>query len=304
MSPLHRVLLDTDIGTDVDDLMALALILGSPEIELVGVTTVYGDTRLRAQLTARVLATAGRSVPIHAGESATLSGREVWWAGHEGVLHADLDDEHYESDDAVQFLVDTVLSAPGEIDLIAIGPLTNVARAIAAHPSFAGSLRHLWVMGGAFTSEEPEHNFRSDAAAARIVFAAGIPTTVTGLEVTRQIHIGSAELTRIAESGRLGRIVQSEIEQWWRFWNEEWNVPHDPVTVLTLTRPRMFRFSEYGVVAIDGGDEDGVSRFLPGQDGRTRITVGLDAPATALAIVDGIVAGSGSDAETAAGRSA
>ena len=61
MSALHRVILDTDIGTDVDDLMALGLILGSPDIDLVGVTTVYGDTRLRAQLTTRVLQAAGRT---------------------------------------------------------------------------------------------------------------------------------------------------------------------------------------------------------------------------------------------------
>jgi purine nucleosidase len=292
MSALHRVILDTDIGTDVDDLMALGLILGSPDIDLVGVTTVYGDTRLRAQLTTRVLQAAGRTIPVHAGASSTWSGRDVWWAGHEGVLHENLDDEQYESDNAIRFLVDTVLASPGEIELIAIGPLTNIASAIAADSRFAASVRHLWIMGGAFDTDEAEHNFRSDAVAARVVFGAGIPTTVTGLEVTRRIHIGASELKRIAASGELGRVVQSEVEQWWKFWGTEWNVPHDPVTVLTMTRPDLFLFSEAGTVSIAESGDVGVSRFASGIAGRTRITTGLDAPATSAAIVDGIVAGS------------
>src|SRR3954454_17398340 len=146
MSAHHRVVLDTDIGTDVDDLMALALLLGSPDVDLIGITTVYGDTRLRAQLTTRILSAANRSVPVHAGAGTTLSGREVWWAGHEGALHHDLDTERYDSDEAVRFLVETVLGSPGEIDLIAIGPLTNIAHAIAEDPRFAASVRHLWIM--------------------------------------------------------------------------------------------------------------------------------------------------------------
>ena len=247
-------------------------------------------------MTARILSAANRSVPVHAGARTTLSGREVWWAGHEGALHDDLEKERYDSDEAVRFLVNTVLASPGEIDLIAIGPLTNIAHAIAEDPHFAESVRHLWIMGGAFDSDEAEHNFRSDVVAARAVFAAGIPTTVTGLEVTRQIHIGAPELRRIAGSGELGRLVQSEIEQWWKFWDTEWNVPHDPVTVLTLTQPDLFRFSDAGVVTIADGDEEGVSRFEPGRGGRTRIAIGLDAAATSTAIVDGIVVGSAANA--------
>jgi inosine-uridine nucleoside N-ribohydrolase len=299
MSALHRVILDTDIGTDVDDLMALALILGTPEVDLVGITTVYGDTALRAQLTARILRSVDRNIPIHAGEAATLSGREIWWAGHEGALHDDLGSEPYVSDDAVRFLVETVLASPGAIDVIAIGPLTNIARAIAANDAFAAAVKHLWVMGGAFDTDEAEHNFRSDSTAAAAVFAAGIPTTITALEITRRINIGSNELDRMAGSGELGGIVRSEVEQWWKFWGIEWNVPHDPVTVLTLTQAGLFTFSEPGVVSIALEGTEGVSTFAEGGDGRTRIVTALDADATSLAIVDGIVAASAPAALTA-----
>src|SRR3954447_11669552 len=79
------VLLDTDIGTDVDDLLALALLVGAPEVQLIGVTTVYGDTVLRARMTRLVLdQMERRAVPIGIGARETLTGRPVWWAGHEG----------------------------------------------------------------------------------------------------------------------------------------------------------------------------------------------------------------------------
>lgn len=289
----HKVILDTDIGTDVDDLMALALILGTPSIELLGITTVYGDTRLRAQLTQRIVGTVGREIPIHAGLQTPWSGKEVWWAGHEGALHSDLERERYDSDDAVAYLIDTVCAHPGEVDLIAIGPLTNIAEAIRVESRFSRAVRHLWVMGGAFQSEECEHNFRSDATAAATVFSAGIPTTVTGLEVTRTVEIGAEELASIAASAPLGPIIKDEIEQWWRFWDTVWNVPHDPITVLTLTRPELFAFSPHGTISIDTEVEVGMSRHKPGP-GKTRVSTWVDARAAAEAMVAGMVLGAAS----------
>ncbi|SKB00564.1 purine nucleosidase [Agreia bicolorata] len=291
MTIQHRVILDTDIGSDVDDLMALALLLGTPSVELVGVTTVYGDTALRARLAKRVLRMVGADVPVHAGILLPLSGRDVWWAGHEGALYEGLDSEPYDSDDAVQYLIDEVLAAPGEIDVIAIGPLTNIAAAINAEPRFAGAVRQLWVMGGDFADGTPEHNLQSDSLAAQIVFDSGIPVTITGLEVTRRIDIRKAALDRIEQSGALGSLIRAEIEQWWAFWNEEWNVPHDPITVLTLTDPQLFETSEAGHVVIGRGDSEGCSTYEPGQ-GQTRVVTTLDVEAVTERIVAGIIAGS------------
>lgn len=301
MRAAHHVILDTDVGTDVDDAMALSQLLGLPDVELLGVTTVYGDTLLRARLARRIIGLAGRDVPVYAGRRETRSGREVWWAGHEGKLYADLERENIESADAVGFLVEQVVSSPGEIDVVAIGPLTNIAAAIEADGRFASSVRHLWIMGGAFADDEPEHNLRSDSAAAEIVFAAGIPTTITGLEVTRRIEVRRDQLDRIAAAGELGRLVVAEIEQWWRFWNEEWNVPHDPVTVLTLVEPDLFELSEPGRVTVErGGEGEGRSAFVPG-DGTTRVVRELDTVAVAERIVSAIVtAGLRIDAQASA----
>ncbi|KEP74269.1 hypothetical protein HR12_13795 [Microbacterium sp. SUBG005] len=289
MPATHHVILDTDIGSDVDDLMALALILGTPTLEVVGVTTVYGDTLLRARIVRRAAHLAGRSFPVHAGLGDPLSGREVWWAGHEGALYDHLDAEDIDGTDAVGFLVDTVLTRPGEIDVIAIGPLTNIAAAIERDARFAAAVRHLWVMGGTFADDEREHNFRSDAAAARIVFDAGIPATVTGLDVTRLIDVRAEQVERIRDSGPLGTLIDAEIRQWWAFWNTEWNVPHDPVTVLTLVTPELFDFSPDGRIMIDENPADpGLSRHEVG-GGRTRVTQSLDADAVSTRIVGGII---------------
>lgn len=289
MTHSRQVVLDTDIGTDVDDLMALALLLGTPEVRLLGITTVYGDTRLRARIAKQVLRMTGADVPVHAGETQPLSGRQVWWAGHEGVQYPRLDEESYESDAAIDFLLKTIIDSPGEIDVIAIGPLTNIAQAIAADSRFAPSIGHLWVMGGAFASDEAEHNFLSDDVAARQVLSAGIPTTVSGLEVTRQVSIGATELERIGSSGVLGELLRDEVSQWWRFWGTEWNIPHDPVTVLTMTRPELFTFSDPTAVDIGVRENVGVST-IAARAGSVRVTTDLDPTAVSAHIVSGIVA--------------
>ncbi|QKJ18566.1 nucleoside hydrolase [Microbacterium hominis] len=300
MRAAHRVILDTDIGSDVDDAMALSQLLGHPEVDLIGVTTVYGDTLLRARLARRLGHLAGREIPVHVGRTTPLSGREVWWAGHEGGLYEGLERETVEATDAIDYLVEQVVAHPGEIDVIAIGPLTNIAAAITADARFATAVRHLWIMGGAFTSQEPEHNFRSDTHAAEIVFASGIPMTITGLEATRQVEIRRDELARIGAAGELGAILVAEIEQWWKFWNEEWNVPHDPVAVLTLIEPELFEFSPLGIVTVErDGDAAGRSTFTAG-DGSARVVTGLDGSAVGARIVAAIErAGLGATTEAA-----
>ncbi|WP_040702892.1 nucleoside hydrolase [Nocardiopsis ganjiahuensis] len=306
-SASRAVILDTDIGTDVDDAMALALLLGLPGADLLGVTTVYGDTELRARLARRYGALAARDLRVRAGAGATLSGREVWWAGHEGSLHSGLEKESYEDGSAVEWMVRTAAERPGQVDVLAIGPLTNIALALDADPAFAENVRTLWVMGGSFDgAERTEHNFRSDAVAAARVFGSGIRTVVTGLEVTRRVRVLDTHLRELKVAGPLGAALVADIDQWWKFWDEQWNVPHDPVAVLSLARPELFTLSGPGTVRIElDGEDAGASTFVPdtaqgaaqdtvegtgGAAGRTRLVLDLDAEAVAEEIVRGIVA--------------
>ncbi|MFC9691684.1 nucleoside hydrolase [Kribbella sp. NPDC056951] len=288
---MRQLILDTDIGSDVDDAMALALILGTPSLDLVAIHTVYGDTRLRAQLARRYGALADRDLTVVAGTAEPLSGRKVWWAGHEGTLHKDLDTETFAPGSAPEDLVARLQNNQGELDVVAIGPLTNLAAALELEPRIAQWIRHLWVMGGWFGADaEPEHNFKSDDVAARAVLTAGIPTTITAIEITRQVSITTTLLQRIRAAGPLGTALGADIEQWWAYWNESWNVPHDPVAVLTLTRPDLFTLSEPGRVEIG---TDGLSTFTPDPAGTVRIVSELDAVAVADEITARIVAAAG-----------
>jgi purine nucleosidase len=286
-SGIRRVILDTDLGSDVDDALALAVLLGSPEVDLLGCTTVYGDTLLRARMAKRLLRLANREATVVPGAEKTLTDRPVWWPGHEGRLLDHLEEERVEDAvDAARFLVDQVAAAPGLVDVVAIGPLTNIANAIQADPGFALGVRHLWIMGGRFDEARAEHNFKSDPEAARMVFASGAPITVAGLEVTTTVTLDADHVRTIADGGALGRVLEAEIGQWWRFWNQEWNTPHDPITVLTMVRPDLFTFSEPGEVTIGLDEaEPGVSTFVRGGTGSVRLTSAPDPDAVAAEIV-------------------
>src|SRR5919112_1682336 len=214
------VLLDTDIGTDVDDLLALTLLLRAPEVQLIGVTTVYGDTVLRARMTRLVLdQMQRRAVPIGIGARETLSGRPVWWAGHEvqgipGLDRVQVD----EGSTAADLLHQAATEHRGRLELFAIGPLTNVAEAIAADDSFATSLRHLYIMGGAFWMEQAEHNIKSDPEAAEIVFRSGIPLTICGLDVTQRVWLRETDIARVREeAGGVGHLLADQVRRWWAF---------------------------------------------------------------------------------------
>ncbi|MGQ7295429.1 nucleoside hydrolase [Quadrisphaera sp. KR29] len=305
----RRVALDTDLGSDVDDALALALLLGSPEVELLGVTTVYGDTGLRARATSRLLELAGApgpgapgGLPVRAGAGAPLSGAEVWWAGHEGTLLGDLATAPTTppapgagaAEDAADWLAATAAADRGGVDLLAIGPLTQVATALRRHPGLAADLRSLVVMGGRWDGAreqdgrlEAEHNLRSDAVAAAEVLACGAPTLVVGLEVTQQVRLETGDVERIAAAGPLGAALAAQVRQWWELWDEPWGVPHDPVTALLLVEPGVLELGPPGRVEVDAR---GAAVHVPDPAGTVRVAVGVDAAAAAQAVVRRVLA--------------
>ncbi len=240
-------ILDTDIGTDVDDILALVLLARASEVQLVGVTTVYGDTLLRAKMARHVLDRMGHSdVPIGIGASETLTGRPVWWAGHEGQGIPDLDQVHVDEENtAIDLLRRAATEHRGQLDLFAIGPLTNVAAAITADDSFAASLHHLYIMGGAFWMERPEHNIKCDPEAADIVFRSGIPMTACGLDVTERVWLRETAMSQIRGAGDgIGSLLEDQVRRWWAFRGVNENNPHDPLAILSAIRPELFRFEQ------------------------------------------------------------
>jgi inosine-uridine nucleoside N-ribohydrolase len=187
-----KIILDTDIGDDIDDVFALALAMRSPEIEIVGITTAWGDTTLRARLVQRFLKENGASaIPIAVGiatrSAATFS--QARWAQDAARFEKQLD--------AVDFLLEQAEKIPGEITLVAIGPLTNIGAAIDRDPAAFLKFKRVVLMGGSIRKgygdlgyapdrgPQPEYNIYSDVAAAQKLFASGVPIFMMPLDSTQ-----------------------------------------------------------------------------------------------------------------------
>lgn len=213
MTAPRKIIIDTDPG--VDDAMAIFYALGSAEIEVIGLTTVFGnaDTETTTYNALALLELAGRSdIPVARGADAPLTapfeGPADFVHGTDGQGNAGIAAPTTTAiaQDAAQFIIDQVMAAPGLVTLVPIGPLTNIALAMQREPRLTGNVREIVLMGGAaFThgnaTPAAEANIHNDPEAADIVFGASCPITMAGLDVTEQIQMTSADLARI---GRMG----------------------------------------------------------------------------------------------------
>lgn len=295
------VLLDTDIGTDVDDCLALALLLRSAELEPIGVTCVYGDVALRARMVHKLLTLAGKpDVPVRLGVREPLLGqRAVYWGGHEGVglldagdLELPLADEH-----AVDFLLRTVRDRPGAIHLVAIGPLTNVALALRHSPELATSLARLTVMGGVIRGVDrldlpySEHNILCDPEAARIVFGAGAPVFLVPLDITTQTRIRRADVDRLVAAGSPFQLaVARQVELYPRFREQGSTFLHDPLAVASLVWPELVQWQALHVdVELGGAHTAGATLFrqpTASAPANVHVAVRVDAAAFEQRLID------------------
>jgi inosine-uridine nucleoside N-ribohydrolase len=249
MAEASPIVLDCDPGHD--DAIALLLALASPEVELVGVTTTYGNQTLE-KTTAnalRVLELAGRTdVPVAVGAERPLV-RELVVAAHvhgesglDGpVLPAPRTSPA--SDDAIGFIAERVRAAARPLTLVPTGPLTNVARYLGAHG--AEGLERIVLMGGAIAegnmTPAAEFNVWADPEAAQAVFHAGVDVTMVGLDVTHRAVTSPALTERVRASGAIGAFVADLVEFFSLFHRETYGwdgAPiHDAVAVSQVVRP-------------------------------------------------------------------
>ncbi|OPA80400.1 nucleoside hydrolase [Paenibacillus selenitireducens] len=242
---MNRVIIDTDIGSDIDDAMAIALALRSPELKLEGITTVYGDTHLRARMVSKMLKLANRTdIPVFAGlNDPLLRNRPIWMAGHEGVgLIEPAEELTYDSRHAIDFIIDTVMNNPGEITLIPIGPLTNIAASLIREPRIAQHVKEIVLMGGVTRLGDngtdmriAEHNIVCDPEAASVVFNSGAPIVMVGLDVTLKVQITEQERRQLLQSNDpLNLKLADMMKHWFDFVQEQHTFMHDPLTVSLL----------------------------------------------------------------------
>jgi purine nucleosidase len=210
---VHRIIIDCDPG--IDDALALAFAAGHPDLDLRGITTVAGNVGLD-KTTANALRVRDfvgmPDVPVVAGcpgplQRAPLDARAVH--GDSGLGAASLPEAASGPADghAVDFLASAIAAEPGQITLIAIGPLTNIALALRRYPEMVSQVRDFVIMGGSAgrgnVTPAAEFNIAADPEAAAIVFGAGWTVTMVGLDVTLQARATAAVLDRMRGLGRL-----------------------------------------------------------------------------------------------------
>jgi inosine-uridine nucleoside N-ribohydrolase len=243
-SARQLVILDTDIGDDIDDAFALALVLRSPELQLLGVETAFADTELRARLVDRYLKSVGRSaIPVLAG----VPGPQTNHFTQAAYARQQPDRKH---GDAVSFLLSQIRLHPGRITLIAIGPLNNIQAAIERDPVTFKKLKRVVIMGGSVdrgydnnktgdTHRPPsaEWNIVCDPAGARALFNSGVPVFVMPLDST-QIHLDHSALGALLAHGSPLTDQLTLLYHQWTGANE-WRSPtlFDPVAVTYTIRP-------------------------------------------------------------------
>ena len=303
----RKIIIDTDPG--IDDAMAIFFALKSPEFEVLGLTSIFGNASTATCTTnaLRLLEIAGRSdIPVAAGAPHPLDrpfkGAADFVHGADGQGNVSLPDPQTQpiGQRAHEFIIDTVLAQPGEVTLVPLGPLTNIALALQLEPNLATAIAEIVLMGGnAFcpgnASPTAEANIINDPAAADIVFGADCPIVMCGLDVTEKINMSSAFLAQFAdidtpEAQHIARILPHYQAFYHGRYGHDFIHVHDSTTINYLLRPDLFETVQHPI-RVDFSDGIGRGKTWPGRgdsdiedawSGRRPVTICTNADSEAL----------------------
>ena len=261
----QMIVLDTDIGDNVDDALALVLALNSPEIDLRGITTVFGDTQKRAQLAQHILHVFGRGdIPVAVGVGKPLEQRHVPSGVTQAKILSDspFDRDQFSAFSGPELLVHQALEYSGKLTLVCIGPLTNVALALLIEPRIDKAIKSIIMMGGTSGFPFRETNISSDVRAAQIVLRSEIPITMLGLNVTSRCQLHKQDIKRLSESTSHEANMLYQLINIWQQHRPRWQprlpLLHDPLTIAALCTPELVQFKDMHVHVIERGPFQGV----------------------------------------------
>lgn len=249
MSDITKILIDTDIGGDIDDALTLAMALNSPEVDIRGITSVYIAGEWRVGVIRCMLETYGRTdIEVAIGAEKPLCG---WW-DDKRQLSSHLNVEGTVNMPACDYIIKKV-NEEKDLTLLAIGPLTNIALAISKDPDLPRKTR-LVLMGGQVTRAHPEWNIACDPEAARIVFESGIPIRMIGLDVTNRCKFDHGHIGRIKAAGNKRTDLLSEMLD--KFLKDFNFMPtlHDPLALASIIWPELLTFEEKTILIETRGE--------------------------------------------------
>lgn len=273
------LIFDTDPG--VDDAQAIALLLAAPEIEIVGLTTTFGNVHVATATRNALLLTelAGQTIPVAQGAASPLVKTPFpppdWIHGADGLGNQSLPEPKGQtvSMSAAQFIVEETRKRPGEITLVAVGPLGNLAAALQLDPTVVDRVKRVVIMGGAVrtggnVTPAAEANIFSDPHAAARVLSAAWPMTMVGLDVTHNAVLDPARMQRIsAHQGALGKVLQHSFDFYADFYRGALDIdgccPHDSCAVAWLLKPELFKTEPGHIHVVTEGPAEGLTLFAP-----------------------------------------
>lgn len=239
----EKIIIDTDIGDDIDDAFAVALALRSPELQILGISTTFGDTEARAKILDRMLGEAGRTdIPVLAGiPTHTTNPMTQRRYGHGGQF------ARASHSNAVDFILEQIRRQPGQITLVAIGPLVNVGALIEKDPQTFLKLKRVVMMGGSiergygdpWTSPPPprsaEWNIINDIPAAQKLFLSGVPLFVMPLDST-QLKLDEVKRALLF---RQGTPLTDAVTLLYHEWGQQTPTLFDPMTIAFILNPQI-----------------------------------------------------------------
>lgn len=291
---MQNIIIDTDLGDDVDDVLAMAFALRRPELAVRAITTVCYDTHKRCDIVAQLLDSVdypdipfapGISLPLHPMSVARRQELENPTAPY--ILNhlsatTGAPSARKPRADAVSLMAETVAAYPGQIGLVGIGPLTNIAAFLRCHPQLARQLQWIAVMGGELDIQRCEHNFAWDATAADIVMTSGIPLFVGTWSVTRKFTFSQELCAQIRSSQTPWcRYLAQCIEGWWPHKGDKpAPVMYDVAPLIWAFAPELYPTEEMEVRVETRGEHTlGMMRATWGRG--ARVSRSIDAAAVA-----------------------
>ncbi len=246
-----KIILDTDIGDDIDDAFALSIALNEPRCELLGVTTVFRNAEKRAKMAKSLIKAFNKDVKVYAGCDVPLIAKV------EDLIPADIknrektdekgkylipqylplmNDSKVEKEHAVDYIISMVHQYPNEVVIVAIGPLTNVAMAIRKDPEIVSLIKEIRIMGGdPINPQCKEWNIFCDPEAARIVYSSGVKLYAVGLNVTMQVKLEDKYREKLKQvEGERFSLLSNMMDKWFKHYEFACPVMHDPLAISTL----------------------------------------------------------------------
>jgi len=239
-----KIILDTDIGSDIDDAWALGFAVKSPQFELLGVTVADGNTPARAKLACKLLHRVGRTdVPVAVGRETTPASEGI---DYQFAWAEDFAAYKPIEKTAADFIVETVKQHPGEVTIVAVGPLENIADALRKEPALPKLVKRLVLMSGSIYASawspgpEPEWNVKCAIADAQAVYSAGFPLTIVPLDATTYVQLKDRERQQLREASQPLPIALETLYRLYLTGPDARMTLHDQLAIAETEQPGAF----------------------------------------------------------------